>query len=98
MAIPFNCKDVVCIVAAQERQVNPFPARFPRIPMKSSSVDVLLIRLGALLISPRRWHIIACSAYDNGLGDFRMNDLVFVVLIVGFFVVSGLYVRFCDKL
>jgi len=31
-------------------------------------------------------------------GESDMNDLVFVVLIVGFFVVSGLYVRFCDKL
>ena len=26
-----------------------------------------------------------------------MNDLVYIALIVGFFVVSGLYVRFCDK-
>lgn len=31
-------------------------------------------------------------------GESHMSDLVFVVLIVGFFVVSGLYVRFCDKL
>jgi len=31
-------------------------------------------------------------------GESDMSDLVFVVLIVGFFVVSGLYVRFCDKL
>ena len=31
-------------------------------------------------------------------GGSRMNDLLFVTLIVGFFVVSGLYVRFCDKL
>jgi len=27
-----------------------------------------------------------------------MSDLFFIALIVGFFVVSGLYVRFCDKL
>jgi len=27
-----------------------------------------------------------------------MNDLIFIALIVGFFVVSGLYVRFCEKL
>ena len=31
-------------------------------------------------------------------GESDMNDLVFVVLIVGFFVVSGLYIRFCDTL
>ncbi len=27
-----------------------------------------------------------------------MNDLVFVGIIVAFFVVSALYVRFCEKL
>jgi len=27
-----------------------------------------------------------------------MSDLIFVGIIVGFFVVSGVYVRFCEKL
>jgi hypothetical protein len=27
-----------------------------------------------------------------------MNDLIFIAVVVGFFVVSGLYVRFCEKL
>jgi hypothetical protein len=27
-----------------------------------------------------------------------MNDLIYIALVVGFFVVSGLYVRFCEKL
>jgi hypothetical protein len=27
-----------------------------------------------------------------------MNDLIFVGIVVVFFVVSGLYVRFCEKL
>jgi len=27
-----------------------------------------------------------------------MNDLMFIALIVGFFVMSGVYVRFCEKL
>jgi len=27
-----------------------------------------------------------------------MSDLIFVGIVVGFFVVSGLYVRFCEKL
>ena len=27
-----------------------------------------------------------------------MNDLIFVGVVVVFFVVSGLYVRFCEKL
>jgi len=27
-----------------------------------------------------------------------MSDLMFIALVVGFFVVSGLYVRFCEKL
>jgi len=31
-------------------------------------------------------------------GEFNMSDLVVVALIVGFFLVSGLYVHFCDKL
>jgi hypothetical protein len=29
---------------------------------------------------------------------FVMNDLMFIALIVGFFVVSGVYVRFCENL
>jgi hypothetical protein len=29
--------------------------------------------------------------------DF-MNDLIFVATVAGFFVVSALYVRFCEKL
>jgi len=27
-----------------------------------------------------------------------MSDLIFVGIVVGFFVVSGLYVHFCEKL
>lgn len=27
-----------------------------------------------------------------------MSDLIFINLLVGFFIVSGLYVRFCEKL
>jgi len=27
-----------------------------------------------------------------------MSDLIFIGIVVGFFVVSGLYVRFCEKL
>jgi hypothetical protein len=27
-----------------------------------------------------------------------MSDLLFIALVVGFFVVSGLHVRFCEKL
>jgi len=27
-----------------------------------------------------------------------MNDLIYIALVMGFFVVSGLYVRFCEKL
>jgi len=27
-----------------------------------------------------------------------MNDLIFVAVVVVFFVLSGLYVRFCEKL
>jgi len=27
-----------------------------------------------------------------------MNDLIFVGVIVGFFLASGLYIRFCEKL
>jgi len=27
-----------------------------------------------------------------------MTDLIFLALLVGFFAVSGLYVRFCEKL
>jgi len=27
-----------------------------------------------------------------------MNDLMFIALVVGFFVMSGVYVRFCEKL
>ena len=27
-----------------------------------------------------------------------MCDVMFIALVVGFFVVSGLYVRFCEKL
>jgi hypothetical protein len=27
-----------------------------------------------------------------------MSDLMFIALVVGFFVVSALYVRFCEKL
>jgi len=30
-------------------------------------------------------------------GDFPMSDLVSVALIIGFFIASGLYVHFCDK-
>jgi len=27
-----------------------------------------------------------------------MNDLIFVVVVVVFFIISGLYARFCEKL
>jgi len=27
-----------------------------------------------------------------------MNDLIFVGIVVAFFIVSGVYVRFCEKL
>jgi len=27
-----------------------------------------------------------------------MTDLIYIALVVGFFVVSGLYVRFCEEL
>jgi len=27
-----------------------------------------------------------------------MNDLIFISIIVGFFLISSLYVRFCEKL
>jgi len=27
-----------------------------------------------------------------------MNDLIFVAVMVGFFVIAALYVRFCEKL
>jgi len=27
-----------------------------------------------------------------------MNDLIFVVVVVVFFIIGGLYVRFCEKL
>ena len=30
--------------------------------------------------------------------NFVMSDLIYIALVVGFFVVSGLYVRFCEKL
>ena len=31
-------------------------------------------------------------------GEIIMNDLIFVGVVVMFFIVSGLYVRFCEKL
>jgi hypothetical protein len=27
-----------------------------------------------------------------------MNDIIFVAVMAGFFIVAGLYVRFCEKL
>ena len=33
----------------------------------------------------------------RGERGFLVSDLVYIALIVGFFVVSALYVRFCDK-
>jgi len=32
------------------------------------------------------------------LSNGYMNDLIFIGIVVVFFVVSGLYVRFCEKL
>jgi hypothetical protein len=33
----------------------------------------------------------------RGGGSF-MNDLIFVAVVVAFFILGGLYVRFCEKL
>ena len=35
------------------------------------------------------------TGHQEGLA---MSDLIYVGMVVAFFVVSGLYVRFCDKL
>jgi len=37
-------------------------------------------------------------AFPGGGGGSFMNDLIFVVVVVGFFINAGLYVRFCEKL
>jgi hypothetical protein len=44
------------------------------------------------------WAMAATDHMFSVDGKSHMSDIVFVALIVGFFVVSGLYVRFCDKL
>jgi hypothetical protein len=35
---------------------------------------------------------------DPTLVAIVMNDLIYVGVVVAFFIISGLYVRFCEKL
>ena len=37
-------------------------------------------------------------AFPGRGGGSPMNDLIFVAVVVGFFIIGGLYVRFCEKL
>ena len=37
------------------------------------------------------------GAYDGGKQITAMNDLIFVGLTTGFFVLAAAYIRFCDK-
>jgi hypothetical protein len=47
-------------------------------------------------------HTDACARLVHGAGVVArrifMNDLIYVGIVVAFFVVSALYVRFCEKL
>jgi hypothetical protein len=38
------------------------------------------------------------TSHQSPSGEIVMSDLIFIGIVIGFFVVSGLYVRFCDKL
>ncbi len=46
----------------------------------------------------RRERPAAGPAPESGSGTGVMSDLIFVGLVVAFFAMSGLYVRFCDRL
>jgi mannose/fructose/N-acetylgalactosamine-specific phosphotransferase system component IID len=35
---------------------------------------------------------------ENAIKEKLMNDLIFIAVMIGFFVVAGLYAKFCEKL
>jgi len=60
-------------------------------------IDIFLMNIRTLLTGGYSYPEIIYQA-KRFTEKFHMNDLVFVALIVGFFLISGLYVHFCDKL
>jgi len=68
-----------------------------RVAVYNFLTSCLLLLILRLYATGRCCRRVKRAAEDAGFGEF-MNDLVYVGVIVVFFVISGLYVRFCEKL